>query len=379
MIFLRVFIIFGLLTGFPSFADDVDKKEKELLGLQKQINQINQSLRDLRLQKNTLQDELKQLELEYGQSVTELKQLEQRITKESLILKNLKTKIVESQANIVYQLKGLSDLLRSAFISGRNEKIKLLLNQEISDVSSRMLIYFDYVNQDRVERLNRVKRDVEQLSLLKEQHIETRTFLNTQYLASQNKRTQILEAKKQRSRLLANINHDFQNKSIRLKQFKENAQALRHLIDSLRKALEKFPMDEGVIQPFDKLKGKLPWPVKGRIVKKFGTRRAGSRWDGVLIRGREGREIRAIARGRIVYSDWLRGYGLLSIIDHGEGYMSLYAFNESLYKSIGDWVEPGTVIATVGQSGGQTETGLYFGIRVKGKPVNPVKWCRKRQ
>jgi Membrane-bound metallopeptidase len=103
----------------------------------------------------------------------------------------------------------------------------------------------------------------------------------------------------------------------------------------------------------------------------------GSRWDGVLIKAKSGTPIHAVTRGRVVYADWLRGYGLLTIIEHGQGYMTLYAFNESLYKSVGDWIEAGTVIATVGQSGGQTVTGLYFGIRKKGKPVNPERWCRK--
>ncbi|MCK5122394.1 MAG: peptidoglycan DD-metalloendopeptidase family protein, partial [Methylococcales bacterium] len=141
--------------------------------------------------------------------------------------------------------------------------------------------------------------------------------------------------------------------------------------------MDVFPLEEGSVKEFAKLKVKLPWPVKGRLVKKFGAHRSGSRWDGVLIQAKEGANIKVVTRGRVVYADWLRGYGLLTIIDHGKGYMTLYAFNQSLYKSVGDWVDAGAVIATVGQSGGQSSAGLYFGVRRKGKPVDPVKWCRK--
>jgi len=145
----------------------------------------------------------------------------------------------------------------------------------------------------------------------------------------------------------------------------------------LQQTDDDFPFDEGLVKEFAKLKGALPWPVKGRLVKKFGARRSDSRWDGVLIKANEGQEVRAVTRGQVVYADWLRGYGLLTIIKHDKGYMTLYAFNQSLYKAKGDWVEAGTVISTVGLSGGRSDAGLYFGIRKKGKPVNPVKWCRK--
>jgi septal ring factor EnvC (AmiA/AmiB activator) len=136
----------------------------------------------------------------------------------------------------------------------------------------------------------------------------------------------------------------------------------------------------GIGGDFSSLKGQLPWPVKGRLTNKFGSARAEgaeSIWDGVLINAGEGTEIRAVTSGKVVFSDWLRGYGLLIIIDHGKGYMTLYAFNQSLYRQVGEWVDVGEVIASVGQSGGRSHSGLYFGIRNKGKPVDPLEWCRK--
>jgi septal ring factor EnvC (AmiA/AmiB activator) len=128
---------------------------------------------------------------------------------------------------------------------------------------------------------------------------------------------------------------------------------------------------------FSALKGSLPWPVRGRLAQKFGSPRTEGAWDGVLIDAPEGMEIKAVTQGKVVYAEWMRGYGLLIIIDHGHGYMTLYAFNQSLYKKMGDTVAAGDVIASVGQSGGRSEAGLYFGIRNKGVPIDPLEWCRR--
>ena len=128
---------------------------------------------------------------------------------------------------------------------------------------------------------------------------------------------------------------------------------------------------------FVSLKGKLPWPVAGKLAHKFGSARTEGTWDGVLIDANEGLDIKAVTQGKVVFSEWLRSYGLLIIIDHGQGYMTLYAFNQSLYKKTGDLVKAGDVIASVGQSGGRSKTGLYFGIRNKGVPINPLDWCRR--
>lgn len=187
----------------------------------------------------------------------------------------------------------------------------------------------------------------------------------------------MLDTKSERKAVLVKLNRQVQSKSSQLKRLKQSEKKLAALITILQQEINDFPFDNGVVKAFASLKGKLPWPVKGTLIKKFGDRRSESRWDGVLIEAKEGSEVRAVTRGRVVYADWLRGYGLLTIIKHDKGYMTLYAFNQSLYKAKGDWVEAGTVISTVGLSGGRSKAGLYFGVRKKGKPVNPVKWCRK--
>ena len=132
-------------------------------------------------------------------------------------------------------------------------------------------------------------------------------------------------------------------------------------------------------EAFGKLKGKLHWPTQGRVQDNFGKNRASGRklTNGVLIQADEGREVRSVAQGRVAYADWLRGYGMLLILDHGDGYMSLYGHNQAIYKELGEWVQAGEVIATVGKSGGENQSSLYFEIRHNGKPDNPLRWCRR--
>jgi septal ring factor EnvC (AmiA/AmiB activator) len=225
--------------------------------------------------------------------------------------------------------------------------------------------------------------------------------------------------RKRRAELLAQLKSDFSSSEQQIIHLKESENKLKNLVSSLQrstndlvfeveqtkrlhKAVEVTPESAkdlpgsgdgfpkipqfppfakgGIGGDFSSLKGQLPWPVKGRLTNKFGSARAEgaeSIWDGVLINAGEGTEIRAVTSGKVVFSDWLRGYGLLIIIDHGKGYMTLYAFNQSLYRQVGEWVDVGEVIASVGQSGGRSHSGLYFGIRNKGKPVDPLEWCRK--
>jgi septal ring factor EnvC (AmiA/AmiB activator) len=149
-------------------------------------------------------------------------------------------------------------------------------------------------------------------------------------------------------------------------------------MERLREEQLVAPAETVEHRPFRALKGRMPWPAKGSLAGRFGMeKRGGLLWDGVLISAPEGREVKAVHHGRVAFADWLRGFGLLLIIDHGDGYMSLYGHNQSLFKEAGDWVEQGEPVALVGNSGGRLDTGVYFGIRYQGRPVNPKHWCKK--
>ena len=374
-----LFIIFFVAYASCSnvIAADVANKTKELAGLQTRIKKVNRKLNELKIKKNALLSELKKLDVQYGKSAVFLKQLEDQIVQQQAVLKKSQQQMEEKLHQIESQKHALALQVKAAYGMGRNEKLKLMLNQQEPALSGRVLVYYDYLNKIRVNEISKINQDLQQLQALEEERRKEAEFLEEKLKKRKLEQTVLLETKAVRKKLLVKINGQFSSKKQQLNRFKASEKRLKSLISSLQQTMDDFPLEEGAVKEFSKLKGRLPWPTKGRLVKKFGARRSDSKWDGVLIKAKEGANIRVVTRGRVVYADWLRGYGLLTIIDHGKGYMTLYAFNQSLYKTVGDWVEAGTIIASVGQSGGRTDAGLYFGIRKKGKPVDPVKWCRK--
>ncbi|MEJ2416360.1 MAG: peptidoglycan DD-metalloendopeptidase family protein, partial [Exilibacterium sp.] len=188
---------------------------------------------------------------------------------------------------------------------------------------------------------------------------------------------QLADKQQQRQKTLARLNASINNKDQQLKQLAQDRAHLEHLLQEVIEVTAGWqPQDNS--QPFAKLRGKLPWPTKGAIVHSFGSSRSAGKmkWNGVMINASQGAEVTAIHRGQVVFADYLRGHGLLMIVDHGDNYMSLYAHNQALYKTTGDRVKAGEVIANVGNSGGLARAGLYFEIRFRGQPTNPAKWCR---
>ena len=365
-----------VITTSLSFAG-VTEKGKELAQTQEQIRQVSKSIKRINLKKDVLIERLAVTEKKYGEIIWSLKTLKKQINQKQQRLKALHNEIKAQQIEIDELTKVLAEQIRSAYAMGRQERLKLMLNQQDPARSSRMMVYYGYINRARLEKLQAVKK-----GMLKLGELEGLKILETERLeeiATQReiKKQKLAKTKSERNDLLAKLEKDANYQSRQLALLKNDEKRIKRLIAGFQREMDDFPVDPGPVKPFAKLKGRLVWPIKGRLVNRFGSKRADSRWDGVLIDAREGTEIRAVSRGRVLYSDWLRGYGLLTIIDHGSGFMSLYAFNQSLYREVGNWVEAGDVIATVGKSGGRRQSGLYFGIRKHGKPVDPVKWCRK--
>ena len=184
----------------------------------------------------------------------------------------------------------------------------------------------------------------------------------------------------QRKRLLAELGNKIQNQENTLSSLESSRGRIENLLKSLGELLADIPSNPSENQPFVAQKGKLPWPAKTSFLSKFGqSKNQGDlKWNGVLLKADFGTPIKVISHGRVAFSDWLQGFGFITIIDHGDGYMSLYGNCESLFKQTGDWVSAGDVIATAGDSGGQPQSGIYFEIRSRGKPVNPAKWCTSK-
>ena len=390
---MRKKLVFVFLLGAwvgHGYAED-SQTSNELNKVESDINDVTQNMQRLSQQKDTLQSLLADTEKHYGETAALLKTLQAQIEQKRQSLDKIRQDMDVYQKEIDKLSKELADQIRVAYAIGQKEKLKLLLNQEDPALSSRMMVYFNYFNKDRLKKLADLEAAVQRLDQLDKQKQTETGFLEQDLERKKSEQAVLDEVRKQRNELLVQIGNDFSSSEQQLSQLQESENRLKSLMDSLPVTEEELAADAGqstelsssmenspeLKADFSSLKGKLPWPVDGKLAHKFGSARTEGTWDGVLIDASEGMEIKAVTRGKVVFAEWLRSYGLLIIIDHGQGYMTLYAFNQSLYKRTGDSVEAGDVIASVGQSGGRSQAGLYFGIRKKGVPIDPLEWCRR--
>jgi len=387
---------------------EISEKNEELTEVQSGIKAADQNMQRIQLQKNTLNTQLGEVEKLYGRTAALLKTLQGQVEQKRQNLSKIQQEKQSLQDEVAKQNKELAGQIKAAYAMGQKEQLKLLLNQQDPALSSRMLVYYDYLNKARLTKLAGISESMQHLERLGKQQQHETELLEKNLEQKKSEQIAVDGVRKRRSELLTQLKSDFSSNEQQIIHLKESENKLKNLVSSLQRSTNdltfeveqtkkmhkaaEVPSEPAKDLPdakddfsklkgdFSSLKGQLPWPVKGRLTNKFGSARAESTesiWDGVLIDASEGTEIRAITSGKVVYSDWLRGYGLLIIIDHGKGYMTLYAFNQSVYRQVGEWVDAGEVVASVGQSGGRSHPGLYFGIRNKGKPVDPLEWCRK--
>ena len=274
----------------------------------------------------------------------------------------------------------MTQQIRTAYVIGKQEYTKLLLNQEDPAAVGRVMRYYKYFHLARNERVELAKQTLNKLRKVEDSiQQKTRDIKRTRKEQLEHKK-ELEKKSKERSLVLVKLSSDLKDKTGVLKRLLEDERRLQRLVQDLDKAIPDILTAPGGREPFAKLKGQLNWPTQGKVKALFGKSRKVGRlkWNGIIIKASEGKNVRAISHGRVAYADWLRGYGMLMIIDHGDGYMSLYGHNQALYKETGEWVEAGDLVASVGSTGGQQSAGLYFEIRHNGKPSNPTRWCRSR-
>lgn len=388
---IKLLFVFLLGSGFNYCYAENLQSVNELTDAESGIDNNAQSRQLLSEQKDRLQSLLSDIDKHYGETAADLKKLQVRIEQKRESLDKIRQDIDDHQSDVQKISKELGEQMRLAYAMGQKEKLKLLFNQDNHALSGRMMVYFNYLNKDRLKKLVDLEAAVKELDELDKQKQAETIVLEQDLESKKSEQAALSEARNQRNDLLAQIGTDSSSTEQQLSQLQESENRMRGLISSLSASEKTLSVDAE--QPkqlststpntndanaeFLSLKGKLPWPVAGKLAHKFGSARTEGTWDGVLIDANEGIDIKAVTRGKVVFAEWLRGYGLLIIIDHGQGYMTLYAFNQSLYRKLGDTVEAGDVIASVGQSGGRNKAGLYFGIRSKGVPIDPIEWCRK--
>lgn len=350
--------------------------QQRLEAVREQIRQLEGLLKRSSTERGELQERLQSIETQLGAVTRSLRDTDAGLVRGRNELKSLQARRGRLRDSLNEQRGLLAEQVRAAYAMGRQEQIKMLLNQQDPARVGRALVYYDYFNRARARQIEQVSTTLNELDQIElritEKNVELATLRDRQL----NEQEALQAGRKARRELLGRLNQEIQSTGNQLTRLQEDEQRLLRLLENLARR----PAAENAERTaFAKLRGKLLWPTRGRIAVQFGQPRPVGklRWQGVLIDAPEGREVRAISHGRVAFADWLRGFGLLLIIDHGDGFMSLYGHNQGLFKETGDWVDAGDVVASVGATGGQNEAGLYFEIRQGGKPVNPQRWCER--
>jgi septal ring factor EnvC (AmiA/AmiB activator) len=360
-------------------ADNMDQAEVELrlAKLQKSIQELQQRLVQSRVEHKTEQAQLRELDLAIQETSRRMRELEQQRQQHMQRMEELQHQRGEQLDAMKLRQDQLSAQINATYRLSRQSRVKLVLNQDNPNELSRMLAYYDHINRSQIDTINALKiflgeieqtfRSIdEELARVKALQIEQQSALRQQ----QGQRGE-------RELLLSALGAEIDSEELQLAEFENNRKDLEKLLEQLSDVLADIPADLGQHLGVGAQKGHLLKPVKGRVLHAFGQQRAvGVKWQGWLLDAVPGSEVHNVAYGRVAFADWLRGYGLLIIIDHGQGYMSLYGYNESLLWGAGDWVEAGAVIATVGSNPGG-EQGLYFELRKSGKAVDPSVWLKR--
>ncbi len=367
------------LTFAPVYsANDKPTKEKQLKVLLYKIKKLKQTIDVKEDSKSRYGKQLRTIEQEIGQVSGKIKKVGGKIkSRKNELVKLTKTRL-KHQQQLSRENDYLAEQVYTAFTLGKQEKVKLLFSQQNPEVLQRNLVYYRYFSEARVNLINGVQHNIDKILETEILIQKARSELEKNQQQLNHQKVKLDKDRGKRKNIISSLNKQIKKQGGSLVKLEDEAQQLQNLIDSIQEIFIDAPEPNVSREPFAQLKGKLAWPVKGKLKKLYGRRKPLSdlRWQGVIIEAPSGRQIRAVSYGRIAFADWLRGLGNLIIIDHGNSYLSLYGHNESLFKSAGEWVETGDVIASIGNSGGQKNNGLYFEIRKKGKPQNPARWCK---
>lgn len=430
---LRVLIALALTCLLqPAFADERAQTQQQLDATRQDIAELKKLLSKVQEEKSGVQKQLKGTETELGKLQKQVDALQKELQKSESELQRLDAEKKKLQSARTEQQRLIAIQARAAYQNGRQEYLKLLLNQQNPEKFARTLTYYDYLSQARLEQLKNFNETLRQLANVEKDIGLQQAQLLVQKSDLDTQRDELEKVRKERQQVLAKLNEDVKardqklaareqgqadlskvlktieetlarqareaeearKKALiaqqeaekkRLREAQAHADAESDTSDAPRKPVKSSPgalvssSGETFGGAFAATRGKLPWPVDGRLLARFGERRgddARTKWDGVMISASAGSQVHAVHGGRVVFADWLRGAGLLVILDHGNGFLSLYGHNQTLLKSAGDVVKAGESISTVGNSGGQDTSALYFAIRQQGHPSDPAQWCR---
>jgi len=376
---VRLLALLVLLACAPAIhaQSDAERSARELAELRERIGGLQKALGSTRDAHDRRRDELRKVEKRLAVLANAQRNGQRQLGESRKRLASLDRERGQMLDDIGLQRDALLAQVRAAHALGRQPWLKAILNQQDPARFGRMLGYYGYLNRARTGRIADVERALAGLREVKVRILGEEEKLRLLGLQQQRETDTIAVERTSRAKVVAQLDAEIADQNRQLKQYRTDEKRLAGLLVSLRKAIDE---DSGETPasgaPFPKLRGKLTWPTDGKQLARFGQRRGNGplNWQGLLIGAQEGSAVRAVAHGRVAYADWLRGYGLLLILDHGDGYMSLYGYNQVLHREVGDWVAGGEEIAGAGSSGGQQRSALYFELRRDGRPVNPAKW-----
>ncbi|SFP59643.1 murein hydrolase activator EnvC family protein [Pseudomonas borbori] len=409
---LALMLLACLLT--PAFADEKADAQKQLEAARSDVAELKKLLEQLQQEKSGVQKDLRKTETEMGELEKQVKELQKGLKDGEEEIRRLDQEKKKLHDARLEQQRLIGIQARAAYQSGRQEYLKLLLNQQNPEKFSRTLTYYDYLSEARMAQLAMFNETLRQLANVEQDIVKQQNQLLEQKSSLDARTERLAEARKERQLALGKLNQEYSARDHKLKARQQEQAQLARVLKTIEATLARQAREaeqarqraliaareqqrnntaaasspgsgplvstgSGHGGPFAQARGKLPWPVDGRLVARYGTPRgadARTKWDGVLIGASAGSQVRAVHGGRVVFADWLRGAGLLVILDHGNGYLSLYGHNQSLLRDAGDLVNAGEPIATVGTSGGQDTPALYFAIRQQGRPSDPAQWCR---
>ena len=367
-------------AAYPAGDDSIqlENKEVELKSLRSRIRDVQSNIRTARTSTDSYLKELQEKEEAAARVADELRETEARIKSRQAKLKQLQKQKAELEASLAEQRKRLAAQLRIAYKAGQHDFLKLLLNQEDPALVGRMVAYHDYYNRARASRIRSVRESLQQLHSVQVAMQEETDRLETLRASHVSSLAEYRKYRESRQAVITDLQAYIEKQGQQLQHLQHNELELSSLLSRLKSEQLAFKAYED-LPPFDSLKGKLAWPIKGQFLNHYGEAlRSGKlHAHGVRIAAAGGTDVHAISGGKVIFADWFRNLGLLLIIDHGDGYMSLYGNNERLLKKPGDMVSANEVIAKVGDTGGQKQTGLYFEIRRQGNPQNPSLWCSR--
>lgn len=356
---------------------DEEEHRQRLETVKRNIQQLQQRIAGIQTRRSKEEQALRDIEVRIQSRVREIRRLDGELDTLNRDIAQLAEEERETQRALQHQKTLLAEQLRAAHAMGREPGLKLLLDADSPREAQRLLTYYEYLNRARLEEIESYRTAIERVESIRGTLLDRNRQLTESSTRLAQARQELEQEKTQREKAIADVGRQLRRSEKELGQMIENQKQLEAVLREVEKAVANLGLTEDAT-PFAELRRKLPWPASGPVVRDYGSKSAdGIGSTGIVIRTAVNTPVRAVHHGRIVFSDWLRGFGLLIIVDHGEGFMSLYGYNQALLKETGEWVSQGDVLASSGSSGGQNDAGLYFEIRHQGKPENPLRWLRK--